>query len=384
MIKNIVKVSCLVVFWATQASYATNGDVRLGLNAVQSGMANAVVANPESSATIFTNPAGLSNLDMDNMRLDLGFALINPPRSINGVESDSNLFFMPTGSIAFKKNEKITLGMGFTALAGFGIDVSDAFPNAPGNQPFVTAKEVLKFSPSISSQINDKLALGVSLDVYSQSLALKTPQFSLPQNRQFGFGATFGGIFKATDKTQFGLSYGTKGNMSDHEFNTSDGKISIDLDYPSVLTAGVAHTMNSGMVIEGDIKQIYFSKVRDKVNVGRPSGYTGAIPSSLNFGWSDQTVIALGIRKQINDKLTLRGGINHGKSPIEAEDVNNNLGAAAIAETHLTIGATIKMNSHMSQNISFTRALKNEITSPTGNKLQLEQNVLTFNMTMKF
>ncbi|MBA5249168.1 MAG: hypothetical protein FE834_06495 [Gammaproteobacteria bacterium] len=145
MIRNAIKASCLATLCMVQASYATNADIRVGLNAVQSGMANAVVANPEDSATIFTNPAGLSNLDMDKMRLDLGFALMNPPRSINGVESDSNLFFMPTGSVAFKKNEKITLGMGFTALAGFGVNVPDAFPS-PGNQPFVTNKEILKFA----------------------------------------------------------------------------------------------------------------------------------------------------------------------------------------------------------------------------------------------
>jgi len=40
----------------------------------------------------------------------------------------------------------------------------------------------------------------------------------------------------------------------------------------------------------------------------------------------------------------------------------------------------------MSQNISFTRGLENEVTSSVGpsNKIKLSQNVLTFNMTMKF
>jgi len=384
-IKSAVKLACLASIAITSSSYATNGDIRVGLNAVQTGMANAVVANPESSATIFTNPAGLSNLKIDSMRLDLGFALMNPPRSLNGVDSDSNLFFMPTGSVAFKKSETMTMGVGFSALAGFGMNVSDAFAS-PGNQAFVTTKELLIFSPSISRQVNDKLALGFSLNIYTQSLALSTPAFTLPQNRQFGFGVTFGGIYKANDQMQFGFSYSTEGDMSKNEFNTAAGKFTVDLDHPPILTLGGSFTTDSGLVFEGDIKQIYFSKVRDKVNVGVPSGYVGPIPNTLNFGWSDQTVIAIGARKQINDKLTLRGGINHGASPIDAEDVNNNLGAAAISETHLTVGATFKMNPHMSQNISLTHALDNEVTASVGpaNKLKMHQNVLTFNMTMKF
>ena len=385
-IKNALRAGCLTALFITQASYATNGDIRVGLNAVQTGMANAVVANPESSATIFTNPAGLSNLTMDHMRLDLGFALMNPPRSVNGVDSDSNLFFMPTGSVAFHKNQKVTIGMGFSALAGFGMDLSDAFPQAPGNQQFVTTKEVLKFAPSIAGQINDQLALGMSLDVYIQSLALSTPAFTLPQNRQFGFGFTVGGVYKASESLQFGFSYGSEGNMKSNEFNTAAGKFTVDLDHPAILTLGAAYTTESGMVVEGDIKQIYFSKVRDKVMVGRPAGYSGPIPATLNFGWSDQTVFAIGARKPINEKVTLRAGVNYGASPIDPQDVNNNLGAAAISETHLTFGATIKMNPHMSQNISFTRALDNTVTSSVGpaNKLKMHQNVLTFNMTMNF
>ena len=377
---------CLAGIFFSTSSEATNGDIRVGLNAVQSGMANAVIASPESSATIFTNPAGLSNLVMQHMRMDLGFALMNPPRSVNGVDSDSNLFFMPTGSIAFRKNPNVTLGMGFSALAGFGMDVPDAFSAAPGDQPFVTTKELLKFAPTFSRRINPKLSLGASLDIYSQSLALSTPAFTLPQNRQFGFGLTLGGLYKASDQLQFGFSYASKGDMSAHEFNTTSGQFTLDMDHPAILNLGAAWTTQGGLLIEGDIKQIYFSKVRDKVAVGRPTGYAGPVPSSLNFGWSDQTVIAIGLRKDISDKLTLRGGINHGSSPIESEDVNNNLGAAAIAETHVSIGATFHLNPQMMQNISFTHALNNSVTASTGpaNKLEMDQNVLTFNMTMTF
>jgi len=368
----------------SQQVQATNGDVRVGLNALDTGMANAVVAKPESSATIFNNPAGLSEIEIKNMRMDLGFALMNPPRSVNNNDSDSNLFFMPTGSVAFEVSEKVTVGMGFAALAGFGMDVLDALPT-PGNQSFVTTKELLKFAPSLSYKISDGTSIGASMDIYSQSLALATPGFSMPQNRQFGFGATFGLMHKFNDSFQMGVSYATEGNMSAHEFNTNAGKFKLDMDHPDIITVGAAYTFDSGAVIEGDIKQINFSTVRDSVDFERPSGYTGPVPASLNFGWEDQTVFAVGVRKKMSEKLTLRAGFNYGASPIAPEDVNNNLGAPAIVEKHLTIGMTRKFNKHMSSNIAFTHSFENEVKSSSSpNAIKMYQNVLTFNITMEY
>lgn len=83
-------------FAFTHSAFATNGDIRVGLNAVEAGMGNAIIAKPEDAGTLFNNPAGLSGLEMKGMQLDMGFALMNPPRSVNGNTSDSNLFFMPS------------------------------------------------------------------------------------------------------------------------------------------------------------------------------------------------------------------------------------------------------------------------------------------------
>lgn len=377
-------IATLSFFSISSVALATNGDIRVGLNAVQAGMANAVTAKPEDAGTIFNNPAGLTSLDMKGMRLDMGFALMRPPRSVNGVKSDSNLFFMPTGAVAFRKSPKLTFGVGFSALAGFGMDVPDAL-GLPGNQPFVTTKELLKFAPSAAVKVNDKLTVGASLDIYNQSLSLTTPGFSLPQNRKFGFGGTVGAIYKVSDKLQFGGSYSTKGNMQKHEFNTTAGKFSLDLDHPAMASIGVAYEPVDGLVIESDIKRINFSDVRNKIDVERPATYAGPVPSSLNFGWSDQTVYALGIRKKMNEKMTIRAGYNYGKSPIGSEDVDNNLGATAISEKHLTLGLTRKMSKHMSSNIAYTRAFDNEVQSSTSpNRIQMDQHVLNLNLTFTF
>ena len=233
--------------------------------------------------------------------------------------------------------------------------------------------------------MSNKLAIGASLDIYNQSLSLATPKFSLPQNRQFGFGATVDATYKVSDRLQLGGSYASKGNMSKHEFNTNAGKFALDLDHPAILTIGAAFEPRPGMVLEADIKWIKFSDVRTKVAIDRPTGYAGSIPSSLNFGWSDQTVYAIGVRKKMNDKMTVRVGLNYGKSPIAPEDVDNNLGATAISDRHLTLGITRKMSKHMSTNLAYTRAFNNEVKSSTSpNKMEMSQNVLNANLTFSF
>jgi long-chain fatty acid transport protein len=196
------------------ASHATNGDQLLGVSAIQWGMGGATVAAPQDSATIFVNPAGLAELGMEEVRFDLSPGFMNPPREINGNESDSNLFFLPAGAVAFKVSDKLFLGLGMAAQSGFGVDVPDALP-MPGNQQVVTTKGFFKLSPSLAYKVSDKLSLGASLNIGYQSLAMSNTFFTFPQNQQFGFGVTLGGIYHINDAFQLGASWVSKTNMSD-------------------------------------------------------------------------------------------------------------------------------------------------------------------------
>jgi long-subunit fatty acid transport protein len=52
--------------------------------------------------------------------------------------------------------------------------------------------------------------------------------------------------------------------------------------------------------------------------------------------WRDQTVVALGLAVNLNDRTRLLAGINHGRNPIPPENLNPLL--ASINETHITLG----------------------------------------------
>ncbi|MBZ0094483.1 MAG: outer membrane protein transport protein [Sulfuricella sp.] len=367
-----------------QVALATNGDQMLGVTATQWGMAGAVVAAPQDAGTIMTNPAGLAELGMKEVRFDMGFGSLNPPRKVNGADSDSDYYLIPSGAVAFNVNDKLYLGMGMAGLSGMGVDFPDVVPGGT-NQPVVTTKQFYKIAPGFGYKVSDKLSVGAALNIDYQSLAMSNAAYTLPQNQVYGYGMTAGLIYKVSDKLQLGASWVSKQNMSEFKWNTAAGEIAMTMDAPQQFAFGVAFKPMAGLLIEADIKRIQFSDVLNSVPVNRPSGYAGPIPASFNFGWDDQTVYAIGVQKEIDPKTTLRAGFNYGKSPIGAEDVQSNIGSLAVTEKHLSLGATRQLSEKVSGSLSYVRAFHNDVTSTDGTtKIELEQNIVNVQISYKF
>lgn len=362
---------------------ATNGDHMLGLSAIQNGMAGAIVAAPQDATTILTNPAGMAELAIKDVRFDLGVGFFNPPRRVNGFESDSNLYMMPAGAVAFRVNDRLTLGMGLGGLSGMGVDFADTAA-AAGNQFVVTTKQFFKVAPGFAYRINDQLAVGATVNLNYQSLALSNPAYTLPQNQVFGWGVSAGVVWKLNSQLQMGAAWSSKQKMDEFEWNTATGKVSMRMDGPQTLAFGLAWRPSPGLLIEGDVKQIWFGSVLDSVSVTRPAG--SPVPATMNFGWSNQTVYALGVQKDIGDKMQLRAGFNYGKSPIGPEDVNNNIGSLAVVEKHLALGLSRKFSDRMTGSISYVHAFKNSLTSNVGaaNTIELKQNLINMQVSYQY
>jgi long-chain fatty acid transport protein len=386
MMKNMYRAAGLsavtLAIFAPHAA-ATNGDHMLGLSAIQNGMAGAVVAAPQDAATVLVNPAGMAELAIKDVRFDLGLGFLNPPRSVNGMDSDSDLYMMPTGAVAFRIDDQLTLGMGLGGISGMGVDFADTAV-APGNQSIVTTKQFFKVAPGFAYRVSDRLAIGATLNLNYQSLALATPAFALPQNQVFGWGVSAGLIYKLNDQWQLGANWSSKQNMNEYKWNTTAGKFTMNMDAPQTLAFGVAWKPQSGLLIEADIKEIWYADVLDSVTIGRPAGYAGPIPAAMNFGWSNQTVFAIAVQKDIGDKTQIRAGFNYGKSPIGQEDVNNNIGSLAVVEKHLSLGISRKFSEKVTGSFAYVRAFNNSVTSSVApfNTIELEQNL--FNMQISY
>lgn len=383
--KLVVSAVSTALVTLAQGVHATNGDQMLGLTATQWGMGGATVAAPQDAATIMYNPAGLATLGIKEVRFDMGVGVLNPPRQANDQDSDSEYYLMPAGAVAFNVNDKLFLGMSMGGTSGSGVDFADVLA-APGAQAVVTTKQSYKIAPGFAYKVNEQLSVGAALQIGYQSLAMyngmnPAATLSLPQTQVYGAGMNAGVIYKVNDAVQLGASWTSKTNMDEFKWNTNSGAYAMTLDMPQIMAMGVAFKPMPGLLVEADIKRIGFSDVLDKVAFQTPAG-----ASSMNFGWSNQTVYAIGVQKEINAQTTLRAGFNYGKSPIGQEDVNANIGSLAITEKHLSLGATQKFSDKVSASLSYVHAFQNEITSNVApyNKIELEQNIINVQLSYKY
>lgn len=380
-----VAVSAALYSFALNA-HATNGDQMTAMSAAQAGMGGATVAQAQDALTVLVNPAGMTDLGIKDMRMDLGFGLLNPPREVNGQESDSNWYMMPGGGAVFNVNDRLFLGMALGGIAGMGVNVPDINGPAAGILPVVTTKQVFRFSPAAAFKVNDSLSLGASLNIVNQSLAMSLPtpagQVDMPQNMQFGFGATLGATYKINPKLQAGLTYTTKTDVSEMEYNTPTGQTSFDMDMPASLALGLSFKPMPGLQVEFDIKRYAFEDVMESIPVTNP---TTGFPPALKFGWEDQTVYAIGVKKDMG-KMAVSLGYNYGKSPIGTEDVNMNLGSTAIVESHLSVGLTRKFSDKVSGSFAYTHAFGNDLTSSVApyNTIEISQNQYNFNVSYQY
>jgi len=370
---------------AAMPAGATNGDQMPGLSAIQNGMAGAVVAAPQDAATVLVNPAGMAELNAKELRVDLGVGFLSPPRRVNGFESDSNLYMMPAGAMNLRIDDRLTFGMGLGGVSGMGVDFADTAP-APGNQTVVTTKQFFKVSPGFAYRIDDRLALGATFNINYQSLAISNPAFTLPQTQGFGWGLTAGVVWKAADALQFGAAWSSKQRMDALEWNTAAGKFAMRMDAPQTLALGVGWRPAKDLLVAADVKRIWFSKVLGSVALERPAGYAGPIPAAMPFGWSDQTVFALAVQKDMGDRMQLRAGFNYGKSPIEPADVNANIGSLAVVEKHLALGLTRRFGEKVTGSLSWVHAFRNSVTSDVApfNTIELKQNIVNFQLGYQF
>lgn len=370
-------------------AYATNGDQMFAMSAGQAAMGGATVAQAQDAVTVLVNPAGMTDLGMTDVRMDLGFGLLNPPREVNGQESDSDWYMMPTGAAVFNVNDRLFLGMGLGGISGMGVNVNDIYPAMGGSQPIVTTKQVFRFSPAAAYKVNDALSVGASLNVVNQSLSMSFvggggTQVDLPQNQQFGFGATVGATYAINPRLKAGLTWVSKTDVSDMEYNTPTGTTSFDMDIPASVAFGLAFKPMPGLLVEADIKRIFFSDVIDRVSVTNPQP---GMPGVLAFGWDDQTVYSIGVKKEMG-KMAVSVGYNYGESPIGPEDVNANLGSTAIVEHHLSFGVTRQFSDKVSGTFAYTHAFENELTSNVvgqpANTITINQNQFNFNISYLF
>ena len=230
---------------------------------------------------------------------------------------------------------------------------------------------------SLSWAATPEWNLGISALAVRQTFRtrnlLSTKALGTGQQDSVGYGLKLGSVWQASDELTFGATLQPRVKMSriDYlgQFLAAFGENEhASIDMPTQFGVGVKLAFGSQRqtVLAADVMQYQWSKER-----------------FYNFfGWKDQTVIKLGVEHQATDRLTLRAGVNYGRSPIRGGSRTGNDGnfvsqtnaeappdpnaprgdgkldvafgnypfATAISQTHFTVGFSHKLSRDLALN----------------------------------
>ena len=411
---RILLLSALVI---PATAFATNGYQLIGVGSYQKGLAGAVTANPGSAMTAVTNPAGAARI---GSRADFSMEAFMPERSVDftalggeKAESAVDMYGIPAigWTAPTSDGSNMYFGGGMYGTSGMGVDYGVTDMGGGMLWDGYSNISFWQMAPVLAWNVDDKLSLGASLNIDYQSVALKqrvtdstTPlpntinqvDFSRSAS-SFGLGFSLGLLYDPVPSITLGFSYKSKQNFSDLEYQLAAGDITnmgtplpagtytLDLDYPQQAAVGIAYRASNKLTLSGDIKWINWSDTMGSLTI---SGPVGSFPYTP--GWDDQTVFAIGINYDINEKFTIRGGYNYAESPIGPEDVANNLILPAVVESHYTIGGDYRINNHWELAFHYMYVPENTVTADAsagmmqGTKISLSETSVGLNIGYRF
>jgi long-chain fatty acid transport protein len=332
---------------------ATNGMRMIGFGPVQNSMGGASTAAPLDATTAVTNPAGLSAV---SPRVEVAGQAFMPaveydaawtPDGVNmfaaSQESDRPTDFLPTLAAVFRLQDKLTLGVAALGTAGMGVEYAGGQPTSLYGSKTYTSYMNMRFAPAASYKVSDALSLGLAVNLmYSQMEYAVTDAMGSPPHDAagaFGYGATLGVTFKASEMFTLGAAYETKSFFDDFEFDIAGQTQALDFDQPMIASVGAAVRPVQGLLLAADVQWINWS---DTMGEKLPEWSANPLGEpAWNMNWDDQVVFKLGAEYALAavQGLKIRAGYNYGQSPVDETQAFESIAFPAIAEHHFTLGA---------------------------------------------
>jgi len=318
----------------------------LNLNGVGSkavAMGGAFIGLADDFSAVYWNPAGLTQMKTSNIGI-FGTDIIPTGTyslSAYGIDTQTESKMYPSGALGYFNPISEKLVVGFLAYVPSG---SGATWNGDDLKIMTagTAYEwesmigMFTFSPVIAYKLSDKFSIGATLNISYGMLNIKQPALGQYSEELSGtaFGATFGLMFKPSEKFSIGLSVKTPQKVSvegDAEMSlasvygfSTTATATREMTWPLWLGAGIAFKPNDKLTFTFDVQYTKWSEL-DKVEVSYDDAAWNAYfanDAEFDLRWDDTIQIRVGLEYKLNDKLALRAGYYHDPAPAPLETLN--------------------------------------------------------------
>lgn len=364
-----------------------------------SGNGNAfagAAATAEDAGTIMWNPAGMTYLPKGHNISAAGTIL---SRKINYDDTGSVVSGVPAFAYPLGSTDGGDAGGTSLIPAGYwtysitdqwfvGVGISPTFGNKTEydfnfvgrNAGFFAEITQINFNPSIAYKLSDKVSLGFGLNIahnethfkqgvelgpYAVGVLSAGSQYLDIKGDDWSFGWNVGAMFQLSPSTRIGVTYRSQIEFDlegEQKFNATpvstllaSQDVKASLKTPASASLAVSQKLNDRWEMLGDISWTDWSVV-DVVQLKSTSG-TNLSPLSYNF--KDTWRIGFGANYQYNEKVKVRFGIAHDKSPVKSE-ADRTMTLPDSDRTWLSIGAKYSLTPKSSLDIGYTHIFFNK------------------------
>ncbi len=382
----------VVVCLLCQNLYGQSGHVLDGVGAADQAMAGATTALPlDAIGSIHRNPASMVGLPSSEMGIGMGmFAPTTDLRSsvpgfgAGSTGSDIDISPLPSlGIVQQSEDGDWAFGFGGFAVAGFGVD----FPNSLDN-PIVSpgffggiysSFQLLQIGFPVARRLTDRLSVGIAPNVNWASLAVTPFSAAAPDltpngpvypngaraDAKWGLGFQTGVYFNdPCTGWHAGLNYSSPQWFQDFKINSATPtgvprQLAFNLDYPSILSLGVAYSGIPRWDFSCDVRYIDYENTD-----GFQTAQFAPDGSVTGFGWDSIWVVAVGTQYHVCQHVKLRMGYSFNESPVNSENIFFNVAAPAIVQHHLSGGFAVETRWNWIMSFAYHHGFENSVTGP--------------------
>lgn len=327
----------------------------------------------DDASVLGSNAAGM--ILLDDGAISVGLQYINPEVDVAGVTpggpaADNDIAddaFVPYFYYTRKINDDVSFGVGLYSSFGLATSYSRSFATLAGTEN--SEITTVSFNPSLAFRVNDKWTIGVGFTaMYAEGelTALNTTSDMVPgvvgsrlfklEGDDWGYGWNLGVLFEASETTRIGFQYRSSvdikidGTASGGLVGGATIPATLDVELPDVAELSIYHEINDQWAVHADVTWTGWSKFQQLA----PITGTAADPALLVIeDWDDSFRYAIGATYKHSEKFTFRAGLALDESPVPSV-ANRTLRIPDGDRVWASIGVTIKLNDCYNLDLAYT------------------------------
>lgn len=400
--KNLLNAIFVLAAFALQAQ---TGHVLQGAGAVNFSMGGAATAMPaDVLGALQWNPASITAFDRSAAALSVAYFTAAPevfaaaPNQQGGITSGTTKDEMgasplPTlGAVFGKEDKPLAFGVSAFGISGFGVDYPETtdFTNSNNINPLLVSQQqggfghlnseyqLMQLGLTAAYEVTEGLSFGLAPTFNYATLLIQPVPIAAPDQLRgypigdrasaLGFGFQAGVFYQTEIGLNFGLSYKSTQWFQDFEIEGKylDGSAAavtkFNMDYPSIISAGVAYTSEI-FDVALDYRLLNYENTDGFSKTGWAIGSNGFPTGAVaGFGWKNVNVIAAGVQLKFIEKVPIRLGYTYSSNPITEDNVFFSAAAPAVIENAVQVGFSYKIMDNFDISLAYHRGLTTEVS----------------------